>query len=669
MAIAIIILLALLISNKRRVVIQQGILLSVVLVTLFTYALGVLNLLKYLPQIKMVLTVVLILNLILEGKKGNLSIQELRGYFTKSSAVTLIAVTGIFFLMYGKEIIDWDDLSHWGTYVKQMFYIHKIPVQADSISGYVDYQPAGAMYLYWFISDFSAFPEKIVRALWCAFTMVLLVPFWNLLDETRESKMEFVLQTICCILLPMLFVANSIISLRGDSVVALVFLYALISLSKKKIADWTTYDFVENTLMMSLMLLSKSVALLLWGFLLLCAFEKKAIKAYLKYLGSMILAFLFGWTWTIFCDYMGNSSYISEGFSNIQIKDYVHVIAAFVKGTPIFVFPVMLAMFLIILGLLFKEEFLCRHKNLLSIVFGVTGFAISLYGRYMGGAKQWEDYLAGSGDYNRYMAAHYWYGLLCQPITFLRDRIEIGPSIFEVLIVAFLIMILLLDSKKTSESLNLQKKRCYIFTILFVLLLTYILGQLAIYIFLFSKTEASRLAAFNRYLAMPMTGLMGVVLFWGLSLGKMKLRYALYLFIIYASKWTFALNCIFMPRVGMPGELLQHREEYKGYSEEVKSILGADIKYVLVGNDDASWFENEMRYLLIPARPGIGMEVLDYLDESQVVASLETKRADYIIVNYKSITGDALNKWNGVQNSVPMKLIYKGGIEIYEFAN
>lgn len=669
MAIAIIILLALLISNKRKVVIQQSGLISVVIVTLLTYALGIMNLLHYLTQIKILLIAILLFLLYIAVKKGQFTIQALKGFFTKSSITMIVAVAGVFLLMYGKKIIDWDDMSHWATYVKQMYYIRKIPVQADSISGYVDYQPAGAMYLYWFISDFTVFPEKIVRALWCTFSMVLLVPFWNLLDEAIESKIEYVLCVVCCILLPMLFVANSIISLRGDSIVALAFLYALICLTRKKLAEWTSYDYVENMLMMSLMLLSKSVALLLWAFLLLCAFEKKSMRAYIKYLVSMVLAFLVGKTWIIFCYYNGNSSYISDGFSSIKIKDYAHVIAAFVKGTPPFVIPVMLMIPLVLLGLLFKEELLVKYKPQTTIILGIVGFATSIYGRYLGVAKRWEDYLAGSGDYNRYMAAHYWYGLLCQPITFLGDKIEIGPSVFEVVIVVFLVMVLLLEIPKSLRLSTLQKKRSYIFTVLIMMLLIYMLGHLALYIYLFSKVEASALSAFNRYLAMAMTGVIGVVLYCGLLLGNKKLRYGLYLFVICASKWLFAFNCIFMPKYGMPGELLGYREKYERYSVEITEVLGTDYKYVLLGNDDAGWFENEMRLLLAPAKPGIGMEVLYLLDANQVTASLETRKADYIIVDTNSISGEADIEWKEIQNRVPMTLVYSGGVDIYEYAN
>lgn len=58
-------------------------------------------------------------------------------------------------LLVNHRIIFWDDYSHWGTMPKQVFYLHRLPGGADSLSGYSDYQPIGTIFLYAYIGQSS----------------------------------------------------------------------------------------------------------------------------------------------------------------------------------------------------------------------------------------------------------------------------------------------------------------------------------------------------------------------------------------------------------------------------------------------------------------------------------------------------------------------------------
>lgn len=648
-------------AYKSEKKLNDTLLLSIIGCSLITYFLGILNLLHYIQWIKICLLVILICLLGVEIKKCSTKVVIFRTIFTRGAlGMTVVAVL-FFALQYGNKIIDWDDLSHWATYLKQMHFLKTIPTEGVSVSRFNDYQPIGAMMLYWFFSDFTLFPEQMLRATWSCLMVVFLAPFWELLDK-RENIWEAILMGLSIAFLPVLFVPNSLLSIRGDSVVATLFLYTVVKLSEKSIDQWSGEDYFANALVLAAMLLAKSVAVLFFGSILLYGLLVTKKKVQAKYVISVLMSFVVSLSWSLFCHLHANHSYISSGFKRIEITDYIHTIIAFIKGTPPFLFPALVLFIGLTCLFVVKKELISQHTNLFLVLLAIFGVGSAVVARYLGGASYWQNKLAAGGDYNRYMAAHYWYGFTCYPFTFLNNDIEFGPSLLEASVILFGLMICLVEHGK-AENLELKVR---VFAVLISTIIVYMIGHLALYLYLFSQAEASVLSAFNRYLAMPFTALMGAVLYWTYKYQSKYIRWITYIFVFLSSKWTLAINCFFFPLKGEPGELLAHREMYEVVASDIHEVI-EDDSYVLVGEIDYSWFENELGFLLIPAYPVSPIEVMTTDSQTDILDRLSQERAKYVIVDAAHFSDNARVEWEEMKSQLRMSLVYADGVEIYEY--
>lgn len=245
-------------------------------------------------------------------------------------------------------VISWDDLNHWALVIKQTFFMNQIPTGNNSISAYSDYQPLGALASYWFLSDFSAFHEELLFPIQFFEISVCFLPFWKYLFIEKNKILKNILGLLICLVLPFVFTPHFCLQLEIDNFVAVLFLYACICIWEMCIRNATEKAWNIYALFMTagVLAIAKSVGIYLCcvlGIALfalsLCCREKKLFVAGA---GTMTVSLMLWYLWEAFCKAHGNTSYISEGFSNIGLWSYLETVKLFVKTMPWIIWIILL---------------------------------------------------------------------------------------------------------------------------------------------------------------------------------------------------------------------------------------------------------------------------------------------------------------------------------------
>jgi cytochrome bd-type quinol oxidase subunit 2 len=111
------------------------------------FVFGLLNLLKYGSFALFYGGAGLMLYMFLKHKK------EVYEFFSSLSVVVYVGVS-IFYLysMQGAEFFFWDEYSHWGAFIKEMFYFDRF-YDATSVAAHLNYPPGASLWDYFLVSN------------------------------------------------------------------------------------------------------------------------------------------------------------------------------------------------------------------------------------------------------------------------------------------------------------------------------------------------------------------------------------------------------------------------------------------------------------------------------------------------------------------------------------
>ena len=136
--------------------------LSVFVIMLLTYSLGVVNWLDKLWLLKWGIFLGCIIILFLFIRRNSFNDIKIKEKISVGLLMFTVTSIGMALILSSHLFVEWDDLNHWGITLKQMFYIDAIPNGQNAISDYNDYPPIGSLFIHWFLSDFKEFRENLI---------------------------------------------------------------------------------------------------------------------------------------------------------------------------------------------------------------------------------------------------------------------------------------------------------------------------------------------------------------------------------------------------------------------------------------------------------------------------------------------------------------------------
>lgn len=279
----ILLVMAAFISIRFKKDISDTIFLSLCIIMLLLFILGVLGLLKYSVILIMLLTIFLLLydiySIIIDKKL-------IKKFLLKPALLYMIIAFIITGIIYSNAYIKvWDEFSHWALYVKNIFNSDKLwDSSFTSVSN--GYPPIISIFQYFLMKLNNTYNEAY---LYQGLSLVTILPITYFLKNiTFKDKGILALIIFLLIFFPFTFSNMYVLTIYIDVVIGVIFASIMISLIIDKI---TIYSFIKNIFACSLLILSKEFGIILVGiyfFVLLIDIIFIRKEEYLKLYHSVI---------------------------------------------------------------------------------------------------------------------------------------------------------------------------------------------------------------------------------------------------------------------------------------------------------------------------------------------------------------------------------------------
>ncbi len=127
----------------------------------------------------------------------------------------------------GRMFISWDEFSHWGLVVKNMYMLNALGNHPNATTAFVGYPPSTALFEYLWARLSGVFIEgDTYRAINILYFSLMLPLFKNL---KRKTGGQLIVCTILVLILPLAFYSDFYTLLCVDGILGILFAYILIS--------------------------------------------------------------------------------------------------------------------------------------------------------------------------------------------------------------------------------------------------------------------------------------------------------------------------------------------------------------------------------------------------------------------------------------------------------
>ena len=269
-----------------------------------------------------------------------------RQKFIKSISLTPIIIFSVFGVLSlwahnGRMITLWDEFSHWGRVVKDMYYLNALGTHPDSMVIFQNYPPGTALLQYLFVNIRGSFVESELYHGINIIYFALMMPLFKGLKAKNIFKI--IIFMLIVIILPTGFYANMHESLYVDGLLGIFFAYILFVYFTNKLSP---YNFINIALALFVLTIIKpsgvGIAFLALFIILVdfCFISKAKTKQYFKerkilvaiicILLPIVFVFIAKFSWSIYLE--NSNARISFDTAKITIQKIIDVFARF-KGT------------------------------------------------------------------------------------------------------------------------------------------------------------------------------------------------------------------------------------------------------------------------------------------------------------------------------------------------
>ncbi len=234
---------------------------------------------------------------------------------TPQAAILCVTIAVFSFLYIGHAVIQWDDLSYWGIYAKNLFYLGHLPNGLENCSvSYKDYTPIQQVFQWFFMAGSSSFSEAALFRINISLLYLLMLPFLSFLK--KEAGIRNAVSIVLFVVFPHIFSSHFYYRLGVDYLMGVLFGYGILTaFSTVQRKELELEDVVRLVIITSYLSLLKSSGIILAFFLCLFYALSGSIRIKMRLLrfGATFpvpgFAFL-SWKW--FLRRTGNSGYLSD---------------------------------------------------------------------------------------------------------------------------------------------------------------------------------------------------------------------------------------------------------------------------------------------------------------------------------------------------------------------
>ncbi len=339
-------------------------------------------------------------------------------YLTNGFYLFIILFLVLALYNYKREFNIYDEFSHWGHFVKSMYYKNNF-YSFDTLSfAHKEYPPFFSLFelLWCYLSN--SFNEAIITLSIHVFEVSIVFIYY--IDSYKKDIKKSLLLMIISALLMVTFdyQENTLGSIYVDYPIMLY--YVFLFLLTLKVKD-NKYNFILLTLSLSMFLLTKQVSIALYLvilFLFICLYFDKTKEFFIKLISLIVFSLLTYKSWSLvirniniikqFDLSINDVLSLSNGLSDIQKSTSNNYLSALFKtgltNGPLKLSYVLLSIIIIILLILLIKE---NKRNKLSIISSLTisfiGYALLMYVMYMFCFS--ENEMARLASYSRYMGS------------------------------------------------------------------------------------------------------------------------------------------------------------------------------------------------------------------------------------------------------------------------
>ncbi|NLV90538.1 MAG: hypothetical protein GX032_03615 [Tenericutes bacterium] len=320
---------SLLLSLKNKKEIGENIFLALIIFLMLLFIIGILGLLQYSVLIISFISLVCFIYSIFCIHKNKPVIKNI--LFKPSLIYTIILFILAHFLFRNSFMNKWDEFSHWGIYVKNMFN-ENVLWNSNFTSGANGYPPIVSIFQYFLMKLNNCFSEADLFKGMFLLSTIPLVSFCKNLSFKKPLEMIFYMGLFLTI--PSILSYDYLNSIYVDTVVGIFFAVSVIKLITNQIE---TYNLTTYVLALTILILMKSIGIVVVGiFYLILLIDIIFIrrKEYIEYYNShfnkildkvkllivLALPFIFRIIWSLFLKYFAVSSKLGNIFINYISK-------------------------------------------------------------------------------------------------------------------------------------------------------------------------------------------------------------------------------------------------------------------------------------------------------------------------------------------------------------
>ena len=210
---------------KRKI--DEVIPITIICMTLLVYITGIFDNLKIGVYILLIIFFIsLIYNIILTVKRGkNIDFDNI---LTPGLFIYTIIYIIYIFINKNKIFTHYDEFSHWGLIVKNMYIFNNFGLNAESFIQYCEYPPFMAVFQYIFLTIKGRYSEATIITASRIMYISIIIPVLKNITWKSDKKI-ILIYFISIIFLPMLFFENFYDNILVDGIASVFFGRALYS--------------------------------------------------------------------------------------------------------------------------------------------------------------------------------------------------------------------------------------------------------------------------------------------------------------------------------------------------------------------------------------------------------------------------------------------------------
>lgn len=312
------------ITIKLKNKIETNIAITIISMIIIVYIFGLFNQLKYGVLLLAIITSINFIYDIYYLIKNRKNI-KLKDKIITPGMIVYICL-GILFIIFNKGIVfrEYDEFSHWGLIVKNMFYNGSFGT--DSIIGYSEYPPFVSVFQYILLNLKRAYSEDtIIIGLNLLYLSFIMPVFKNI--KWNKSLINLIIIIPMIILIPILFYIDFYTTLFIDGFLSVLMAYTICSWFMQKGKE----KYITTTLGFIALILTKSIGIafvLCSAFIIIiceiCNKRESRKKEIIRIIIMILVALILYATWQI--KLKVDNAHEKWGVNEINISNIIEVI-------------------------------------------------------------------------------------------------------------------------------------------------------------------------------------------------------------------------------------------------------------------------------------------------------------------------------------------------------